>query len=454
MRYSIRERICASLVLLSSFSALHGAEARPLKRTLSFSSGYLTNASNYAFSNSNRALSEFYDELGMGYAAGFDALADLDWSKRNRGWLFLINLLLPNSFLSHIQNIGFHEFGHFSRFRAFGYDPRFLNKRKPGLENGFKNPFAYTVYLFTRITGMSEATYRGKKLWQSKQTWMDTNTLSNTYNHGGERAVTNYLINHPNDPDVLQFRNNLLDGTLIISAAGVNNQMRFSGDLSNKIYQKNGHLTEMFPFIDGRIATMCYPVSDDDGNDMNAILDSYREKDFNLCKSQMNTANCVSLLGSASTYAYFYAWYNFIWDNGETHVPVPEWRGVRLPDVENYLLAQGLSYKIISGYRVNKNLDFPVSIEFVTRGEKGYEASLGGRYRLESLGDLEVGGYILFGQTLAGGVHVYKPLGSRFFVEGVVENMAYKSFYGQRNIPTLKDNFRNTSFLVRGGMTY
>ena len=175
---------------------------------------------------------------------------------------------------------------------------------------------------------------------------------------------------------------------------------------------------------------------------------------MNLKKGTLDTANYVSFFGSASTYAYVYAWYNFVWENGKTRVPVPEWRGVRLPDVENYLLAQGLSYKIISGYRVNKNLDFPVSIEFVTRGQKGYEASLGARYCMEFLGDLAVGDYILFGQTLAGGMPVYKPLGNRFFVEGVVENMAYKSFYGQRNIPNLKDNLRNTSFLVRAGLTY
>ena len=59
-------------------------------------------------------------------------------------------------------------------------------------------------------------------------------------------------------------------------------------------------------------------------------------------------SNGISLFASASTYAYLLGWWNFIMNNGETCVPVPEWNGVRLPDVESYLLTQGLSYKIIA----------------------------------------------------------------------------------------------------------
>ena len=201
MFYSIRTRACASLVLLSSFSALYGAEEPPLKRTLSFNSGYLTGVSNYAFSNSNRALSDFYDEMGMGYAAVFDALAETSWLNRNHWCLGFINLPI-NLYLSVIQNTGYHEFGHFTRFRAFGYDARFENSRRPGWENGFKNPFSFTASLLTQpIALVEESATKGNSLWSPHE------------------------------------QIDRLDQFIITSAAGINNQMRFSGDLSNKLYR-------------------------------------------------------------------------------------------------------------------------------------------------------------------------------------------------------------------------
>ena len=144
----------------------------------------------------------------------------------------------------------------------------------------------------------------------------------------------------------------------------------------------------------------------------------------------------------------------FLINKGETQVSAFEWRGIRLPEIENYLLARGLSYKITSGYRVNESLDFPISIEFVTKGKKGAEISLGAHYKMQHLGHLELSGYVLLGQKLAGGVKAYKPLGERFFVEGVVESIHFKSFYGERNIPSLKNSLRNTAFLLRVGLTY
>ena len=95
-----------------------------------------------------------------------------------------------------------------------------------------------------------------------------------------------------------------------------------------------------------------------------------------------------------------------------------------------------------------------MSIEFVGKGKKGVEGSIGARLRFPNADNLEVSGYILFGQELGGGAKIRIPFEERFFIEGALETMHFKSFYGERNIPTLKNGLRSTAMLVRAGLMY
>ncbi|TGW14626.1 hypothetical protein EIL50_04360 [bacterium NHP-B] len=441
-------------------------DASPVKRTLSFSSGYLTNSSGLTYANSNRALSNFYDEIGMAYGAGFDAVADTGWGSRNRGWLALLNLI-PNSIVTYVQGTGYHEFGHYSRFKAYGYSPVFANDRYASQDprrrtEGFKNPFTYTLYLFTR-PGAGAATYQGKPLWFAKGALLDgvdeatQQAMENALRTGGYAGLEAYMIANAGNPSVVNAVRNQVDKGIIISAAGVNNAMRLSGDLVDRARRGDGHITDTFMYIDGRLQSLMYPSEEGEpnasaGNDMDSLVASYRLKEFSIRKSDFNTANTIALFCSSSTYAYMLGWYHFV-DNGNTRVTPFTWGGVYAPDVEAYLLAEGISYKIKTGYAVNDVLSFPVSVEFVSKGKKGAEASVGACYRFEALGNIELSGNVLFGRKLGGDVRVHVPV-DRFFVEGVVESMHQKSFYGQRNIPTLKKSVRSTAFLVRAGITY
>ena len=187
-------------------SALHGLRIAVPKtypeRTLSLNSGYWTKLRDLSLSNSNRALSNFYDELGMAYGFGFDELAEVPWCRKHRGWFSLFHIV-PHSIFVSVQSVGYHEFGHFSRDRAFGYDPYFVNKRNPGAENGFDNPFEYTLYLFTRPF-QNEATGRGKRLWLPANTLdgVDETTrkaLEDAFEAGGMSGVNAYVNAHGGD---------------------------------------------------------------------------------------------------------------------------------------------------------------------------------------------------------------------------------------------------------------
>ena len=76
----------------------------------------------------------------------------------------------------------------------------------------------------------------------------------------------------------------------------------------------------------------------------------------------------------------------------------PVWRGVRLPDVESYLVMDGISYKIKSGVQVNDVLDIPVAVEFVAKGYRGVEVTLGARYAMKQFYDVRLAGDVLFGR--------------------------------------------------------
>ena len=189
-----------------------------------------------------------------------------------------------------------------------------------------------------------------------------------------------------------------------------------------------------------------------DGGDMAVLLSLYRRQDLYYNKTDFDNSNKIALFASASTYSYLWGWINFI-NTGETRVRAPVWRGVRLPDVESYLVMDGISYKIKSGVQVNDVLDIPVAVEFVAKGYRGVEVTLGARYAMKQFYDVRLAGDVLFGRKLGARFGAYRSF-DRYFVEGVVETMHLESYYGERNIPDVKDGKRDTSFLLRVGLTY
>lgn len=445
---------------------LWAKESKKIERSVSLSSGYFTGSSNLVLSNSNRALSDFYTELGMAYGAGFDYFAETGWSHRNRGWFSLLNLV-PNVLLA-VGPIGtaYHEFGHFSRDKAYGYDPYFAgggNKGSGGRANGFDHPIPYTLSRFIQPFS-GGATGQGSQKWLSYALLdgVDSTTkqeVEAAFEKNGGFGVRWYIMTYKTNPEKKTLIENHYNEEIIISAAGVNNAMRLSDDLAQRVSEGQGHITEFFTYLGGRLQSAVYPSEKKEikpgahaSNDMDSLVNFYTAKGLNIKKRDFDAANYRSFFLSATTYAYFLGWSNFV-SRGQVGVPSPHYYGVRLPDTENYLLAEGLSHKVTSGYRVSQNLHFPVSVEWVYKGQKGCEVTLGVIKAFSSLSGLTVRGNVLFGRKLGGDIGIRQPI-DRWFVEGVVESMHQKSYYGQRNIPSLKTSLRSLAVLVRAGWTY
>ncbi|TGW14917.1 hypothetical protein [Candidatus Hepatobacter penaei] len=379
------------------------------ERTVSLSSGYFINAP-LVWSNSNMAFSHFFQEINMAHGALLDTLSDTWMMERNPLLLTLGDLPL-NFWISLTELVSYHEYGRYSRLRAFGYDVDF----EIGVNEGRKichNPFSFTGNLFLNPFRMGRA-FPKERLWHPEGT---------------------HDLENPEE-----------DEAFMVAVSGLNNIMRFAGDLGDGVYAGRAHSSEFIPYLMGKLGGLFYPQK--------LMSGLYHTDHMPISTSTRHKASLMSFLLSASTYSYILSF-----THGdlpiEQHVTPLEFYGIRAPDLEVYFLTQGTSYRIKSGYRASHSLSFPVSVEFVPSGHKGCELTFGVHKHFETLADLGVGVNVMVGRGLDWDLHVHMPLGDLMFVEGSVEKMGLKSYYGQRNIPTLKHSHHSYAFLLRAGFRY
>lgn len=455
------------------------------KRTISFNTGYLTGQKDLSWSNSNRALSVFFQEVGQLHGALFDGLAyacRLQKYHALKGVLALVDWAAGHFLFAPLPSVVYHEFGHFSRGKAMGYiQPVFLNESYSDgdpkrYSKGFEDPFAYTWHQTFRAYKGKGATHRGYGLRFVPS--LLTRGLPDDFAQGmkdavaqdpshGQAQLDRYIADQKvaaqTDPSLQpaldQYERNERDKDIATIAAGMNNEMRLAGDLTDAAYAGQGHISDMWVCWDVHRSAVTYPEDKKDGSsfpkgDVSRLLQFYKEKGWSFSKKDLDTANWLSLFLSSTTYAYLWSWGKFA-RYGTTDVKAFEVFGVRVPDVENYLLIEGLSYKVKTGYRLNQKVHFPVAIEFLTKGASGAEISLGGEVLLGTQDVLwNLGGSVLFGRAFGFETHARFTLNALLFFEGGVELMDQRSFYGQRNIPSLEKGNTAWAFWVRGGFCY
>lgn len=358
-------------------------------------------------------MSLFWQEVHMLHGGALDELSSTWWGERNGRALPFLDLPL-NLWISFVQYTHYHEYGHFNRYKAFGYNPSF------GKSGKYRNAFQYMGYIFTHPF-KEGVTQRGEKLWPAE----------------GARVLESPQI----------------DEAILCSAAGVNNTMRFAGDLGDRAYNNKGHSSEFFSYTFSKLGPLFYQHRLRSEKDLAALVNFYRSKGVSISTGKMHTALILSYILSASTYSYASS-FSYGSLPIEQDVRPLEWGGVRIPDVESYLVADGLSYKVKSGIRFTHSFHLPVSIEFVREGKKGIEVTVGLYKLFESLRGVAVSGNILVGKKLGWNASLYLPVTPYAFVEGVAEKMDIASYYGQRNIPTLKTSRASYSFLLRAGLCY
>lgn len=466
-RQGLCRLLCALFLLcsavLSQADLARAAEAAPRtlkgRRTASFSTGYIVGFDTLEWSNHDGSLSTFFQEVNQARSFLFDLGAESTWGTANKAGVVLLDLV-PEIWFYAFTVIPYHEYGHYVNARATGFErPYFVNNADILNPTRFYNPFSFTLTRAVIPWTRPDTRYENRAwLPESFLEGVDETTkhhIEEEFEHGGDEAVNHYLATHPSDPGVKQYVKNKNNDQIVTYAAGLNNQVSYAGDLADKAYEGAGHVTDFYHYLFSKLSGAVYQDKTHGmvAYDIRKITEGYGRKGLSIGASHIRMASYLSVLFSSMTYAYLKGFDDFMTGSHTAVKPFELW-GIRMPDLESYILAEGLSCKVKTGWRFDESLHFPIAVEFLYRGEQGAEVTLGVEKEFHSLGGLALGGEIMFGRAFDWSVFVRMPFAKRFFIEASVEQMSLKSFYGQRNIPTLRHHTHAKSFMVRAGMTY
>ena len=375
-------------------------------RSLSFNTSYITSGGDLQWFNNNEGMCLFFEELVMAHSYAFDQSRNADWGSKNPELLLLIDV--PINLWLHMAGIGtFHEFGRFSRGKAFGdHSPTFSHA---GSSSSYKDPFSYYLsFLFKRPFSM----------------------------HG----VTNTTE----------------DNSLYFTTSGANNAMLLAQNIGLRIDNNEGHVTDFFPYLLGKTHTIFQTASNRPGCTIGTAIDLYKTKGFSISKGRMNSACLISLLFSASTYSYIQGLYDYM-KTGKTTLEPLVFYGFKVPEINTFLLDEGLSYSISTYYAYDETLSFSFEVEFIETGKKGAVEITGGISKtFPSFYNLELTAEISHGPSAWGwAIDCTVPLGKRFFIQAHAEPMNVLGHYGQRHISTVPHDKSNVNtYMLRFGMKY
>lgn len=416
-------------------------EDTQLNRRFTISSGYLEGVF-----NSNEGLSYFPLSATQLYSLAFDAVtggpAKSPWTRAGVLLLdFPVNYWITTSLF-----IPYHEFGHARVQAATG------------------GSYSYTTYGW----GSSASMY---DYWVLSFYRLFTPPFGFP---GAGMAATNYANTIPLNPltsGLSQFYGGSNGIGLVGAAGGLNNQMLAGRKLADLIYEDNGHVSYWQSYMASKISLFGYSQMDRANNsasaplfsnssDIRAILNFYTAKGYGITQNDLETQSLFNLI-SGTTYALIRGIYDYI-ASGKSVVRPAEIEGLRIPDLNSYINARGLSYEIVSGYRFSRNLRLDLAYEWIWKGESQQQLTPKIHYQLAHsfpalndfwlAADLVVG---LGGVTALGGsveaIWTPSPFKSGSFSERLsyfAKAILYNGYtlYGERNSPT----FRNTDTAADG----
>lgn len=167
---------------------------------------------------------------------------------------------------------------------------------------------------------------------------------------------------------------------IVFLAGGVNNSGMFSEALEKEIYYNSGHINQLRAYERGKSDLYNYAfttVVGSNSGDIDQLLTAYNTKGYNISKADLMQGSKNARLLSFTYWAYWWGIYNYISEGDPTVKPF-ELGGFKLPDLSHYLLRNGLSYKLSSGYRADGFI-IPFSIESIYKGTPSQEISIGFR---------------------------------------------------------------------------
>lgn len=390
-------------------------------REFYFSTGYLTAAaSNESIGLFNLQLLQVTTIPGNYVNDGFNFLmptAD-NWTKGSLRLLTGVGTwYLIDKYLQWPLSIAYHEFGHGTRGIAAGFAARYDFNLAPGTY--YDNYFNY--------------------LWQAARQPVTGGTTSYTYT--GQFAYQPPNWNH------------------IITAGGVNNEMYQTELIANEMFWRKAHFLYLPIYASGKQASKRYMSALDPDTDttkrgdLTNILDYYAKQGYGVTRADINAAAERSIYLSSGTYLLLWSAVKYVL-TGNPYI-TSEFFGFRTPELLSYHARNGLTHKVLAGYRW-RNWHFPVSYEWVIKGDQQHELGLDARRLFENV---VIFGGVILGRGVGANAGMEYKLYSLSFADAVLKvKLTYhnvQTFEGERNIRSLQEGFSNAlSTEVALGVVY
>ena len=443
--YRVLDCKIIQVCLLLFFALQAGADPgspRRLDRSFSLSSGYLER-----ISNSNEGLVYFPLSAIQLYSQGFDSVTQGQLKSQSQRALIALLEFPVSYWLAHSLFIPFHEFGHAranvaANLRDYDYSSQGWGSTIIGVGSYWSLSL---LRLITPPFGFP----------------------------GSGHAETRYLGVAPSRFTVglSQYYGSSADD-LIRTASGLNNQMFLAKKISDLVYEKNGHITYFAHYLGNKISGFVYSQMDQDGlnndpyvngsSDISSILAYYSQRGLRVTHADLQRQSLVSLM-SGSTFAFLKGYVQYI-QTGRPEVYPLEFFGFRVPDVNAYINARGLSYELVTGYRFHPHFRLDLAYERVWKGEFAQQWTPRFHYQLASLfprlNDFWVSTDLVIGKGIGGSLQVqWTPYLFHFdrfstrlsYFSRLIFYNAY-TLYGERNTPSFDQRVVTPEWIV--GLNY
>ncbi|MDR2416647.1 MAG: hypothetical protein LBD15_00530 [Holosporales bacterium] len=324
-------------------------------------------------------------------------------------------------------NVAYHETGHGLRARAYGYDYQLLTDMKDN------SPYSKDENFFKYFLHSLVNTKRA------------ANRASDEF---GKKHTDVVLFLETGAGMTLQEAKDFTKVALIFSAGGMNNNTYLAEATSDGLYRR-----DEIPFLEGMtyagnqlISAQYAREAKERGDDPYDVELHWKTLGVSATKTDMQRAGVLSFFLSGTTYRMIYAVWNELLHTGRQARPFSVY-GFRVPDVFSYTTSKGMSYKLVSEYKVRDNIHVFFGGERVFHGESATEFNVGFEHELgESWRNMSYKCALTFGKGFDAEASVKLPILERLIATIGGAIYSRDSLLGERHATDLRKKYSGTVY--------
>ncbi len=170
-----------------------------------------------------------------------------------------------------------------------------------------------------------------------------------------------------------------------VIAGGMNNSSMFAEALEDQMATNGGHVMEYMAYVRAKEDAYNYARGTELGGafggggigDVQNLLNDYSSRGIGITTNDIKVGSQVSRWLSSSHWAYGIGAVKYVF-SGDPNVHPLSLGPIKMPDISHFLMYRGLSFKLRTAI-LNDSVQYPFELEYLYKGEKIIEASLGYR---------------------------------------------------------------------------